>query len=363
MNARMVIWTSAARRRARRLAPFAAAACLPYGLVVVPPTAWRMSELLLSAALTVGVGAAAVLIGGPRLPAWSQLLPALGYVLALGLLRHAGNGTSAGVGVLVMLPVFWVALYGSRPELAIVLVAALLSFVAPVVIVGAPLYPLAGVRGGILLTAVAGIIGVTVQGLIAQIRLHDRERTELIARLDGLAHSDPLTALPNRRAWSAALQRALLRAAHAGTALTVAVVDLDRFKAFNDAHGHDGGDGLLVDCAHAWRARLRRDDVLARLGGDEFAILLPCCDSEQAVRVLERLTAAVPDGQTCSIGVAEWDGEQVAAALMRQADVALYDAKGRGRALVATGRYTRGEPTARTSTRDSSPAKSDGLRV
>jgi diguanylate cyclase (GGDEF)-like protein len=336
MNAGMVIRSSAVRRRARRVAPFAAAACLPYGLAVLPPAHWRMSELLLSAALTLAVGAASVLVGWPRLPAWSQLLPALGYVVALGLLRHAGNGASAGVGVLVMLPVFWVALYGSRPELAVVLVAALVSFVAPVVIVGAPLYPQAGVRGGILLTAVAGIIGVTVQGLIAQIRSHDRERTQLIARLDGLAHSDPLTALPNRRAWSMELRHAMARAAETGTPLTVAVVDLDHFKEFNDAHGHESGDGLLIDSARAWRARLRRDDVLARLGGDEFAILLPCCDSQQAVRVLERLTCAMPDEQTCSIGVAEWDGEQDAAALMHQADVVLYDAKHRGRALVGS---------------------------
>jgi diguanylate cyclase (GGDEF)-like protein len=110
------------------------------------------------------------------------------------------------------------------------------------------------------------------------------------------------------------------------------MLDLDRFKAFNDHHGHQAGDQLLAATAVAWRPALRATDTLARYGGEEFAVLLPHSDEEGARTVVERLLAAVPLGQTASAGIAVWDGAETADQLLARADAALYAAKGAGRA-------------------------------
>jgi diguanylate cyclase (GGDEF)-like protein len=328
----MKMLSPAALRQGRRLTPFAAAAGLPYALLAVPPTHWRMAPLLLSVALTLLVGAAALFVPWVRLASWTHVLPAVGYLGALALLRDAGAGVSAGVAALVLLPVFWVSLYGTRAQLGVVLAGALLLLVIPVLAIGGPAYPASGVRAGLLLSTVAGIVGITVQALVGRIRQQSREREELLAHVSELANTDPLTGLPNRRAWTAELERAMARAQRTAEPLTVALLDLDHFKAFNDTHGHERGDGLLVRRAETWRADLRPDDILARIGGDEFAILLPACRVTDAEAVLERLLIAVGDAPTCSIGFAEWDGSQAAAALVHEADVALDRAKRGGRA-------------------------------
>ena len=285
-----------------------AAACLPYALLVTPPTPWQTLQLLLSLALALLVAAAALLVPWVRMAPWTHVLPPLGYLASVALLRDAGAGVGSGVGALVLLPVFWIALYGTRRQLVIVLAAVLAAFLAPVLAVGPPAYPAAGVRAGLLLAAVAGIVGVVVQDLVSRIRRQARERDALLAHVSELAHTDSLTGLPNRRAWGKELERAVARARRTGEPLTVALLDVDHFKRFNDAHGH--------------------------LGGDEFAVLLPACSAADAAQVLERLLAGVPGLPTCSIGLAQWDGEATAAALVHEADGALYEAKRGGRATV-----------------------------
>jgi diguanylate cyclase (GGDEF)-like protein len=145
-----------------------------------------------------------------------------------------------------------------------------------------------------------------------------------------LARTDALTGVANRRAWDDELPRELARAARSRQALCVALVDLDHFKAYNDRHGHQGGDRLLKAAAAAWQAKLRKTDLLARYGGEEFAVLLPECGLDNAMEIAERLRTAQPEG-TCSIGVAAWDGHEAAAGLVARADRALYAAKEAGR--------------------------------
>jgi GGDEF domain-containing protein len=108
-------------------------------------------------------------------------------------------------------------------------------------------------------------------------------RAELQADLENTARTDPLTRLPNRRAWEEQLPRELGRAGRYEHKLTVAVLDIDHFKAFNDAFGHQAGDALLTRAAEAWSAHLRAADLLARCGGDESCLLLPDSDVEQAL--------------------------------------------------------------------------------
>lgn len=164
-----------------------------------------------------------------------------------------------------------------------------------------------------------------------------REREELLGLLEVVARTDELTGLPNRRAWEEALTRELARAERNGTPLCVGFVDLDCFKKFNDERGHQAGDRLLKEIAAAWREELRTTDVVARYGGEEFAVALPGCDLEDARILVERMRSVVPDGETCSAGIALWDRIEPGEKLLGRADKALYAAKatGRDRAVIA----------------------------
>ena len=165
----------------------------------------------------------------------------------------------------------------------------------------------------------------------------EEEREQLLARVEAMARTDDLTGLPNRRAWNEELLREMARAKRHGFGLSVAMIDLDNFKAFNDEHGHPAGDQLLRDAAADWRLALRVSDFVARVGGEEFAVMLPGCPPVDASIIIERLRSATPQEQTCSAGVADWDGVEEPDALMARADTALYEAKrgGRDRTAVA----------------------------
>jgi diguanylate cyclase (GGDEF)-like protein/PAS domain S-box-containing protein len=158
-----------------------------------------------------------------------------------------------------------------------------------------------------------------------------RERAGLLAQLAETARTDELTGLPNRRAWDDELSRELARSRRSGELFSVAMLDLDRFKEFNDTHGHQAGDQLLRYAGTTWRAAVRITDFIARYGGEEFALLLPGCLPASASEVVERVRAVTPMGQTCSAGIAVWDHEESAADLVARADAALYEAKRSGR--------------------------------
>jgi diguanylate cyclase (GGDEF)-like protein len=150
-------------------------------------------------------------------------------------------------------------------------------------------------------------------------------------RLAALASSDSLTGAPNRRTWDLELSRACQVSREHGTALSVAVIDLDRFKAYNDTHGHQAGDRLLREAVAVWTEMLPADALLARYGGEEFAVLFPGSGPEAAAAVLEELRTVTPDRQTFSAGVALWDPETDPATAIAAADEALYVAKRAGR--------------------------------
>jgi diguanylate cyclase (GGDEF)-like protein len=168
-----------------------------------------------------------------------------------------------------------------------------------------------------------------------------RHRRQLAA----LANLDSLTGLPNRRHMAQLTVQALERAAREGEPLTIALIDLDHFKAINDRCGHAGGDQVLREFARLARATLRADDTLGRWGGEEFLVTMPGTTLDVALAVVERvraaaLTIAVPatGGNvrvSMSAGLAMSEFQQTSLdALVARADTALYRAKHDGRNIV-----------------------------
>jgi diguanylate cyclase (GGDEF)-like protein/PAS domain S-box-containing protein len=166
---------------------------------------------------------------------------------------------------------------------------------------------------------------------ITERKLLERQQARLLAQAEETARIDALTRLPNRRAWDEQLIRELARARREGRSLCVAILDLDRFKLYNDANGHPAGDRLLRTAGSAWKLAVRASDFIARYGGEEFAVLLPDCGLEEAETVIERLRGVTPEAQTVSAGIAEWNVFESTAALIDRVDFALYRAKRDGR--------------------------------
>jgi diguanylate cyclase (GGDEF)-like protein/PAS domain S-box-containing protein len=159
----------------------------------------------------------------------------------------------------------------------------------------------------------------------------ESERENLLTEVAVLARSDALTGLPNRRGLDEQLPREMARARRTESDLCLAIVDIDHFKAYNDANGHLAGDAVLRECAVAWDAALRGEDTIVRFGGEEFLVVLPDCPPAQAAETIERLRQATPAGLTCSAGLACWDYAETTDDLVDRADSALYRAKAAGR--------------------------------
>ena len=154
---------------------------------------------------------------------------------------------------------------------------------------------------------------------------------------------DPLTGLFNRRYLEVSLERELKRAERSQTHLGAIVLDIDRFKDFNDSWGHEAGDLVLRELGRFLQANLRASDIACRFGGEEFALILPGTAPEDARRRAEQLRQGLQridlhrptcklEKVTASFGVACFpDHAQTWKGLLRKADAALYRAKAAGR--------------------------------
>ncbi|SDS93901.1 diguanylate cyclase [Pseudomonas oryzae] len=200
----------------------------------------------------------------------------------------------------------------------------------------------------------------SLQALQEQERLLEQrvaERTEALAaaneHLRELALKDPLTGLANRTALRQHLEQAWQRARRRRELLAVILLDLDGFKPVNDSYGHEAGDLLLVQVARRLQASARATDLVARLGGDEFVLI---CESIGSPAQAEALAARILDilGQTysmlgkeihigASIGISFGPNGGSGEDLLREADLAMYQAKAAGRNCIRLGRQPQGE--------------------
>lgn len=177
-------------------------------------------------------------------------------------------------------------------------------------------------------------------------------RSHQIQQLESLGMTDSLTGLPNRRSLEGRLGLERSAARPPDHPLSLAMLDLDDFKAFNDTHGHPAGDELLRQFATALRATVRGSDFVARYGGEEFCLLLPDTATDGACTLIDQMRSSLrslePVGLPAfSAGIATWDGYESRQDLLRRADEALYQAKAQGkdRSIVAMAPPPLGPPT------------------
>ncbi len=198
----------------------------------------------------------------------------------------------------------------------------------------------------VMLMAVALVLLPAMRRLVGAQRSALRVADQKSAELEHLALHDALTGLPNRALIMDRIDQAAARVRRDGGVCAVLFVDLDGFKAVNDSLGHQAGDALLQAVAARLSSVLRETDTAGRLGGDEFVVVLDHLSSARDAELLaERLlhvlrqpftvdscsgTLAGRVSVTASTGIALGHGEQAAAALLRSADIALYDAKAAG---------------------------------
>jgi diguanylate cyclase (GGDEF)-like protein len=170
------------------------------------------------------------------------------------------------------------------------------------------------------------------------------------SELRQLALTDSQTLAYNRRYLLPRLRQEMERAQRGGEPLSLLLIDLDHFKRVNDRHGHAAGDTVLAAFADRVRSCVRAVDVMFRRGGEEFVLLMPATDEHHARVVAERVRTRLAEEplqvrsglslhQTVSIGVATWDGVEPPEALEERADLAMYEAKRRGRNRVLVAGY------------------------
>ncbi len=201
--------------------------------------------------------------------------------IALGL--WVSGGVDSYLGPVLVLPTLYVA-YFFPPRLAWPLaVVEIATYFTP--------FLYSDSAEAHLLVGRTVMYGAAYAGLVATIQYLKSHLVAAERRQRRMAHEDPLTGLPNRRAFDSALDAAVA----SGRPFSLLLIDVDRFKAINDTHGHTVGDEVLCAIASRTRAAVRASDTLARIGGDELALVAPGAAGEGATRLALALHDAVAD--------------------------------------------------------------------
>ena len=164
---------------------------------------------------------------------------------------------------------------------------------------------------------------------------------KLIKRLRGLALTDPLTDIHNRRYLELYMEKAIPICQRNDDPMTLIIFDIDHFKSINDSYGHNAGDMVLKKVAEVVKRMIRHSDVFIRTGGEEFIILLPSCPLQQGIKLAERIRKEIESTSftyketriwvTVSMGITEYIRGQDLHQFIERADQALYRAKNSGR--------------------------------
>jgi diguanylate cyclase len=278
-------------------------------------------------------------------------------LVAVTTIAFSSHASSAYIVIVILL---WIALRFQQPGTA---VAGLTASGIAIWATAHGSGPFVGGSADAELLRAQLFVGVAmISGLVAS--AVNAEHRRAVGRLQELADHDPLTGVVNRRRFTEELDRWIAYSRRYGGEGAVLVIDVDHFKSINDAFGHAVGDQVLAGLGALLRERVRATDVVGRLGGDEFTVLLPRADGEQAVAlataVLDRMRSEVvvrrtgrSIGVTASIGVGRFgrslvlDSQQV----LRDADIAMYEAKEAGRDRVRVNRAVSGVGTVHDSNR------------
>jgi GGDEF domain-containing protein len=454
----------------RRSAPFLVAMVIAFAAIRLPANERNDSELLLAGLLNLLLVAIVAVLPWHKLPRTADLIPPLVYMVVITMMRDALGGAVSAYSTLLILPVLWLAMYGTRIQLAVGVLGVALLLVMPIVLIGGNDYTDEEWRRALLWVTVAGIIGLAVHDLVEQVRqraealhtvsaavgrrtreietrsaiceaakenakadfalllepdVNDRrlvttaatdqqlegtevyltesgapavrtftsarehfehdvdksplttvngtvtpvasilwhpvpgrespmgviavawsdrprrlpetlqavmealaaeaagviERTTLLLKLENVVKTDPVTGLPNERAWEEEVPRELSRARRHRAPLSVVILDLGDFELTADGQVGSSDRKLLRAAADRWRGELGPSDFLAhRDPPGRFAALFPNLGAEEAESAALRLQALAPEQRTCTVAVATWDGIELPAALVGRAE-------------------------------------------
>jgi len=285
--------------------------------------------LVAIAAITAGF-ATFYFVGYRRLRGWCfQVGLALGSLLIAGGTTGASTGAEGTYALCYVWVVVLAFLFLGTASAVAQTVFGVAAYAVALIVQDAPFTANYLIVMAAVLGTSGAVIGLLRSGL-----------EQIAANLASEAHTDPVTAVANRRGFNERFKIELGRARLTRRPLSLVICDLDRFKDVNDALGHDEGDQALHRAASAISASVRSIDAVARLGGEEFSVLLPDAGGAEAYEVAERVRVSVLDAfsdypvpLTTSCGVATLDGggPRARGDLFRAADGALYEAKEAGR--------------------------------
>lgn len=317
-----------------------------FGYCQLTPEGGHRGPLSAIALVSVVFSLGGIAIAGPvAARAWRatfSLTMSLLSGLVLAICAHLDSGVDSPLLYLAALPVISAALALPSMSVLIAGVAAALEFAA--VALSEPRSLVSGDQLLALSSFLLGVIVFTVVAARSRTRLEAHEEA-MVARLAELADRDSLTGCLNHRVFNERLESEVERARRYDDPLSLLMIDVDLFKAYNDSHGHAAGDAALVHIADVLTRTVRGSDLVARIGGDEFAVILPSTPlhddaggaHEVARRVVEAVGTTAENELSISVGVASLDAsDSTALRLFRDADTALYRAKLEGRHRVAT---------------------------
>lgn len=332
-------WRGVPRRAVAATAAWWSAAVAATAVLALSGSAITAPGAVLALIVCAVAMGALLPILAPKVGEWLYVVSDLTAIAALvGIIALTG-GTTSPMLPFVLVPVATTAYFSSRPEAMMNLAGSIAVCATPFLYASGP-ERLEYTVGFLALATIAIVLSLVISRNRRELDAAERSALEQ-------ALQDPLTRLPNRRAFSDRLTDALTGAADAGgPVVCAAIIDLDNFKRVNDRHGHAAGDLLLRSIGQALEEVVRHDDIVARVGGDEFAIVAPGTDlamgrmlGERCVTTVERVAARLGYDDcavSATVGFALYRRDaETADELIAAADTALLRAKDAGKRRVA----------------------------